>query len=179
MSNCHIVGNHTSWLIFPAPLSPGAPSNFTSPFFAFCAHFCYAVCQVAWVQSSILWLCLYILKIKRIKRYQIKGIGNPLLILIILTKKRKDKKEKRNDQTGTQAMCQVVHVALAFTFQLYISPFHLYTISKLFAFLTNYPSPIPHLTVVYRSRLVLPQRLRRTGRKKVYLPNLKRHIYVF
>ena len=47
-----------------------------------------------------------ILKNKRIKIYHNKGIGCPLLISInigILTKERKNKKEEKNDQTGTQA----------------------------------------------------------------------------
>ena len=40
----------------------------------------------------------YILKLKRIKRYHVKGIGSMLLILInmsFLTKKRKNKKVKK------------------------------------------------------------------------------------
>ena len=45
-----------------------------------------------------------ILKNKRIKIYHIKGIGCPLLISInIFTKERKNKKRRKNDQTGTQA----------------------------------------------------------------------------
>ena len=43
-----------------------------------------------------------ILKNKRIKIYHIKGIGC-LLLISFLTKERKNKKRRRNDQTGTQA----------------------------------------------------------------------------
>ena len=46
-----------------------------------------------------------LIKNKRIKRYHIKSIACPLLIsinIVILTKKRKNKKEG-NDQTGIQA----------------------------------------------------------------------------
>ena len=43
---------------------------------------------------------------KRIKRYHIKGIGCPLLILIdivIVDHETENKKEEKNDQTGKQA----------------------------------------------------------------------------
>ena len=49
--------------------------------------------RVVWVQSSI-FSNANIIKKKRIKRYNIKGIGCPLLISI-LTKKRENKKEEK------------------------------------------------------------------------------------
>ena len=66
--------------------------------------------RLPWVQSSLLWQYFlsyaYILKIKRIKRYHIKGIGSPLLISInVIFDQETEKKEKKNDQTGTLAMC--------------------------------------------------------------------------
>ena len=61
----------------------------------------------AWVQSSRLWqhfLHYAITLKKRIKRYNIKDIGNLLLISIIFLPKNGTIKKKKNDQTGNQAI---------------------------------------------------------------------------
>ena len=73
--------------------------------------------RLAWVQSPIFWPIFAdanILKNKWIKIYHIKDIGCPLLTSF-LTKERKNKKRRKNDQTGTQAKSDLFNARVTVT----------------------------------------------------------------